>query len=159
MRRMVWPRRPHGSGVTRNVTPTEGGVLHSAVSFVPAIVRVFRPRPSDPSRASGEGGDGSDPPFFAAGAARRGGGYTRCYIGCYIPPPLGGRSRLYSIPAGRLRARPTRRAARCLTACSAPCSSWAASTPSAPGRGRARSPRPIPCRSASRSATTTAVST
>ena len=33
MRRMVWPRRPHGSGVTvgvtagvtRNVTPTEGG--------------------------------------------------------------------------------------------------------------------------------------
>ena len=36
MRRMVWPRRPHGSGVTvgvtagvtRNVTPTEGGVLH-----------------------------------------------------------------------------------------------------------------------------------
>ena len=76
MRRMVWPRRPHGSGVTRNVTPTEGGVLHSAVSFVPAIVRVFRPRPSDPSRASGEGGDGSDPPLFCRWCGTARGGVT-----------------------------------------------------------------------------------
>lgn len=94
MRRMVWPRRPHGSGVTvgvtagvtRNVTPTEGGVLHQQQE------------------------------------------------GCYIPlfhlspPPLGGHSRLYKYPCGKApspaapRARPGRRAARCLTACSAPCS-------------------------------------
>ena len=35
------------------------------------VVRVFRPGPDDPNRASGEGRDGSDPPFLTAGAVRR----------------------------------------------------------------------------------------
>ena len=96
----------------RHVAPTEGGVQHTQrrgvqqhPRHVPAgCVRVCRPRPDDPNRASGEGKDGSDPPFFAARAARRWGG---CITGCntrrYIPPPpSGGSLPSQCIPAGRL---------------------------------------------------------
>ena len=41
----------------------QGGVSHPPLPFFAVVVRVFRPRPADPNRASGEGRDGSDPPF------------------------------------------------------------------------------------------------
>ena len=124
---------------------------------VPAVVvRVFRPRPADPNRASGEGRDGSDPPFFAAGAARRGeggnhtGSHTRYHT---PPPPSGGVAPVSMYPCGKAP-RPARgpddqprRAAPCLTASSARSWSSAASVSRAPGRGPARFPRPIPWRS------------
>ena len=74
-----------------------GGCKHPPFHFSPAALRVFRPRPADTSRASGEGKDGSDPPFLTAGAVSRGGGVntgvnTRVNI---FPPLCGGRSRLY----------------------------------------------------------------
>ena len=47
---------------------------HAAHRIFAVVVRVFRPGPDDPNRASGEGEDGSDPPFIAAGAARPSGG-------------------------------------------------------------------------------------
>ena len=45
-------------------------MYHTTLHCFPVVVRVFRPRPSFTNRASGEGRDGSDPPFCAAGAAR-----------------------------------------------------------------------------------------
>ena len=61
------------------------------------FARAFGAKPDSPSRASGEGLDGSDPPFLTAGAVSRGGGvYTRVYTRVYTPPPLrGGRSSPY----------------------------------------------------------------
>ena len=43
----------------RNAPQTLGGVGHAPPSFTAGCVRVFRPRPDDPNRASGEGRDGS----------------------------------------------------------------------------------------------------
>ena len=40
------------------------------------FTRAFGARPDSPSRASGEGLDGSDPPFLTAGAVSRGGGVS-----------------------------------------------------------------------------------
>ena len=81
-----------------------GGVSHLPLHVRAVVVRVFRPRPADPNRASGAGRDGSDPPFFAAGAVRRGEGYhtgshTRYHT---PPPPSGGSLPSPCIPAGRL---------------------------------------------------------
>ena len=59
--------RQRGGGATQN----EVGVQQHHLPFSAVSVRVFRPRPADPNRASGEGKDGSDPHFLAAGAARR----------------------------------------------------------------------------------------
>ena len=68
-----------------------GGVYHTPIHFSAGFVRVFRPGPDDPNRASGEGRDGSDPPFSTAGAVRREGGCTtRCTTGCPIPPAFVG---------------------------------------------------------------------
>ena len=50
---------------------TEAGGSHPPRPLFAAALRVVRPRPDDPNRASGEGEDGSDPPFFTAGAVRR----------------------------------------------------------------------------------------
>ena len=74
-----------------------GGPFHCSLT----VVRVVRPRPADPNRASGEGRDGSDPPFFTAGAVRQEGGCpTQCPTGCPIPsPPLGGSLPSVGIPA------------------------------------------------------------
>ena len=106
MRRMVWPRRPHGSGVTvgvtagvtRNVTPTEGGVLHQQQEgcYIPlfhlspplfgffVLDRLTRAAPAEREKT------GATPPFLPL--VRHGeGGVTPVSI---------------SIPAGRLRARP-----------------------------------------------------
>ena len=52
------------------------GVSGHPLPFSAAVVRVFRPGSDDPNRASGEGEDGSDPPFCAAGAARLRGGVS-----------------------------------------------------------------------------------
>ena len=88
------------SGGEHNLTRKWGGVSGKqwwGVSGHPApvsavVVRVFRPGPDDPNRASGEGKDGSDPPFLTAGAVRRGRGcQPRCQAPCQTPPPpLGG---------------------------------------------------------------------
>ena len=61
-----------------------GGVGQAPPSFTAGVVRVCGTRPDDPSRASGEGRDGSDPPFSTAGAVRRVGG------GAPTPPAKGG---------------------------------------------------------------------
>ena len=63
-----------GHGQRGGVPRTEVGVYHTTIHCIPVVVRVCRPSPAFPNRASGEGQDGSDPPFFAAGAARRRGG-------------------------------------------------------------------------------------
>ena len=100
------------AGGERHVTPTQGGVLQKHMGggvtsprpCSAVVVRVFRPRPDDTNRASGEGEDGSDPPFVTAGADRRWGGcYTRCSLWCYTrPTPSGGSLPSVCIPAGRL---------------------------------------------------------
>ena len=89
------------------VPKTERGVSHAARRFFAVVVRVSRSGPSAPNRASGEGEDGSDPPIFAAGAARLSGGCgTRCTTRCPTPHPPFGRSLPSScIRAGRLPAR------------------------------------------------------
>ena len=89
-----------GGGVPK----TAWGVSHATRRFFPVVVRGFRPRPDAPNRASGEGEDGSDPPFLTAGAVRQGGRCpTQCPTGCPIPPPpLGGSLPSVGIPAGRL---------------------------------------------------------
>ena len=102
--RATVPRRLDRSGVTmgvtagveKNGTQTEGGVSHATRCFFAVVVRVFRPSPSLPNRASGEGEDGSDPPSCAADAARRWGGWHQVYHLVYHPPTRRwwGRSRL-----------------------------------------------------------------
>ncbi len=78
-----WWDTDRGGGVTKN----EGRVSGSPIPFFAVVVRVCRPRPADPNRASGEGRDGSDPPFSAAGAARRRGGVTPGVTpGVTLPP-------------------------------------------------------------------------
>ena len=71
---------------------------HTTRPFFAVPIRVFRPRPDDTRRASGEGLDGSDPHFLTAGAVSRWGGCgTRCgtWCGTPTPPSGGGRSRPY----------------------------------------------------------------
>ena len=82
----------------------EGGVWHTTRPFFAVPVLVFRPRPDDTRRASGEGLDGSDPPFLTAGAVSRWGWCgTRCGTWCGTPtPPPGGALPSVCIPAGRL---------------------------------------------------------
>ena len=90
--------REHGTRTAGGVSQEQpGGVSHPPLPCFAVVVRVCRPRPADPNRASGEGRDGSDPPFFTASAVRqRGGCPTQCPTGCPIPPRRwGGRSRLY----------------------------------------------------------------
>ena len=96
----------------RNLTRTWGGVSGNQwggvsgppLPFLAGPVRVFRPRPDDPSRASGEGLDGSDPPFLTAGAVSRWGGcQARCQAPCQTPPlAFGGVAPVVFILAGRL---------------------------------------------------------
>ena len=76
--------RGHGGGVPK----TAGGVSHPPRPLFAVVVRRFVLRPADPNRASGEGKDGSDPPFLTAGAVRQEGGCpTQCPTGCPIPLP------------------------------------------------------------------------
>ena len=81
----------------------QGGVSHPPLPFVAVVVRLFVLRPADPNRASGEGRDGSDPPFCAAGAARRMGGVSHGVRHRVSPPSPSGRSLpSVCILAGRL---------------------------------------------------------
>ena len=53
------------------------------------FARAFGAGPDCQSRASGEGLDGSDPPYLTAGAVSRGGGCQhRCQHRCQQPPPF-----------------------------------------------------------------------
>ena len=81
-----------------------GGVSGPTLPFFAGFVRAFGAKPDSPSRASGEGLDGSDPPFLTAGAVSRGGGcQARCQAPCQTPTPsLWGSLPSVFIPAGRL---------------------------------------------------------
>ena len=122
-----------GGGVPK----TAWGVSHATRCFFAVVVRVFRPSPSLPNRASGEGEDGSDPPFCAADAARlRGGCGTRCTTWCTtLPPAVGGVAPVSRYPCGKAptpaqaRDWTRRRAAPCLTDCCARSLSSSASAP------------------------------
>ena len=90
--------RANGTRTAGGVSQEQpGGVSHPPRPLFAVVVRLFVLRPADPNRASGEGRDGSDPPFLTAGAVRQEGGCpTPCPTGCPIPPRRwGGRSRLY----------------------------------------------------------------
>ena len=155
----VYPRSVAGRRAGEMPRGHRGGVAirewvvwHTTRPFFAVLVRVFRPRPDDTSRASGEGLDGSDPHFLTAGAVSRWGGCgTRCGTWCGTPtPPSGGVAPVRMYPCGKAP-RPARgpddqphRSARCVTHSSAPSWSSAASVPRAPGRGRACSTRPTP---------------
>ena len=95
----------------QNLTRTQGGVSQKQQGGCPippfhcvaVVVRLFVLRPADPNRASGEGRDGSDPPFCAAGAARRRGGVRHGVRHRVSPPSPSGRSLpSVCILAGRL---------------------------------------------------------
>ena len=129
---------------------------HPPLPFVAVVVRRFVLRPADPNRASGEGRDGSDPPFCAAGAARRRGGVSHGVRHRVSPPLAFGEVAPVCMYPCRKAPRPARgpddkqrRAARCLTDASARSCSSAASVSRPPGRGPARFPRPIPWRCSS----------
>ena len=81
-----------------------GGVWHTPRPFSAVAIRVFRPRPDDLNRASGEGRDGSDPPFLTAGAVRRMGGvwHAAWHAVWHIPPAFVGVAPVLMYPAGRL---------------------------------------------------------
>ena len=114
-----WQANCHGD-MGGGVAIQRASMWHATCALTAGVVRVFGTRPDDPSRASGEGTDGSDPPFLTADAASCGGGCgIRCGIGCGTPtlPASGGRSRpIYpSGKAGRPASwpdEPERRAAR-----------------------------------------------
>ena len=126
---MVPPFRGNAQGNAQgnqNLTRTQGGVSqkqqggvsHPTLPFFGVFVRLFVLRPADPNRASGEGKDGSDPPFCAAGAARRRGGVSHGVRHRVSHPSPSGRSlpsvcilagRLPGPHAGRTTSRDERR--------------------------------------------------
>ena len=78
-------------------------MYHAPIHCSAVVVRVFRPEPDDPNRASGEEEDGSDPPFLTAGAVRRGGSVPPGVPpGVPHPPPSWGSLPSSCIRAGRL---------------------------------------------------------
>ena len=88
-----------------------GRVSTDAAPISAGFARSFGARPDSQSRASGEGLDGSDPPFLTAGAVSRGGECLhRCLHQCLQSHPLSvGVAPVVFIPAGRLRGRHARR--------------------------------------------------
>ena len=104
------------TGVEQNGTQTEGGVYQKQSGGChppPVVISLslfgFFVLDRTTQTVPGEGEDGSDPPFLAAGAARLSGGwYTRCTSWCTTPhPPLVGSLPPECIHAGRLRRPPT----------------------------------------------------
>ena len=92
-----------GGGVPKG----EGGVYHTTFHFSAGFVRVFRPRPDDPNRASGEGETGATPPFSPLARFGEGGVSHPVYHRVYhTPPPSWGSLPSLCIPAGRLRRQP-----------------------------------------------------
>ena len=96
----------------RNATRTQGGgvairewwVWHTTRPFFAVTVRVFRPRPDDTRRASGEGLDGSDPPLFDRWRGQPMGvvWHQAWHLVWHTHPPPGGSLPSVCIPAGRL---------------------------------------------------------
>ena len=84
---------PEGNRVRGGfVSKIGGGLFPRSFCYLAAMQLLGSDRPASPCRTGGEGQDGSDPPFFAAGAARwEGGCYSRCSTA--YTPLLGGRSR------------------------------------------------------------------
>ena len=126
---------------------------HTTRPFYTVPILVFRPRPDDPNRASGEGLDGRRPPIFDRCRGQPMGlvWHQVWHLVWHTNSPAwGGSLPSVFIPAGRLpgpRAGRTirlHRAARYVTHSYAPSLSSAASAQRAPGRGRACSPRPTP---------------
>ena len=104
-------------GAAHNVAPTEGEVLHTQMErvlhhprpFSAVAIWVVRPNPSDPSRASGEGQDGSDPPVLPLVRLVEGRGATARATAPSLAK--GGSLPSVCIPAGRLTHPPEARAA------------------------------------------------
>ena len=57
-----WQANCHGD-IGGGVAIQRASMWHATFALTAGFVRVFGTRPDDPSRASGEGTDGSDPPF------------------------------------------------------------------------------------------------
>ena len=95
-------------GQRGGATKTDRGVLQHHLPFSAVSVRVFRPEPADPNRASGEGKDGSDLPFSPLARLGEWGSATPGATPG-ATPPLAKRGSLPSeiILAGRLRRPPT----------------------------------------------------
>ena len=75
-------------------------VISLPVSHLAVVDRTASAAPA------GTSGDGSDPPFYAAGAARKG---RVCFLVCFlVTTPLSGVASVQFIPAGRLRTQTTR---------------------------------------------------
>ena len=88
-----------GGGVYK----TRGGVSTDTAPLPAGFALAFGARPDSPSRASGEGLDGSDPPFVTAGAVSRGGVSTPVSTPVSTIPPLSvGVAPVVCILAGRL---------------------------------------------------------
>ena len=108
------------TGAAQHVAPTEGGCYRNSWGgcyshprpCVAVAIRVVRPNPSDPSRASGEGKDGSDPPLLPLMRLVDGGGATARATARATAPSLdkGGSLPSVRIPAGRLTRPPEARA-------------------------------------------------
>ena len=120
--------REHGTRTEGGVShKQQGGVSHPPLPLFAVVVRVVRPRPADPNRASGEGRDGSDPPCLTAGAVRQGGGVSHpvSHRVSHPPPAFVGVAPVCMYPCGKAP-RPVcgpddeqRRAAPCVTDSSA----------------------------------------
>ena len=85
-------------GVRKRETQSEGGVFPIMVGggspllfLCCCLCGTFCDTPARPCRTRGAGKDGSDPPLFAASAARREGGcFGECFHRCFpSSPPLG----------------------------------------------------------------------
>ena len=147
-------------GVAQHVAPTEGGVQHKEVGGVQHLprpcsavsVRVVRPTPSRPNRASGEGKDGSDPPPFRRWRGSASGGVSHLvqHQVQHPPSPRVGVAPVRNHPCGKAktpangRAQTRQGATRCLTVLSASSSSSAACPACARSPGRDCSPSMIP---------------
>ena len=70
-----------------------GGGSHPPLPLFAVVVRVCRPRPADPNRASGEGRDGSDPPPFVPLARHGEGGGVPPSVPPSVPPGGNGKEK------------------------------------------------------------------
>ena len=98
-----WQANCHGD-IGGGVAIQRASMWHATFALTAGFVRVFGTRPDDPSRASGEGTDGSDPPFLTADAASRGGGVASDVASAvaHPPPRQVGVAPVLFIPPGRL---------------------------------------------------------
>ena len=111
--------RTQAGGITR----AAGAGSHPVLPFAAGAVRVSRPGPDDPNRASGEGEDGSDLPFSAAGAARRGRvGHTGYHARCHTRPAYWAVAPVLMYPCGKAPPARARAGRRSSAASAAPAS-------------------------------------